>query len=285
MAGDTITRIQQIVSDLKQSWYFRVWALAWFTLALVVFSGMIILSKESSQAQKEQDIALWVENVTHIQFPRFHIRMDHRGNEIFAGNPVCTFGNNSVTLNTAPCQSWMGFQPPQNQCIAFNSDSMVALNDWSRGDQRISCEAITQGAGLNGNLMMAFEFEGENVYSFGALAYASTWFAPNDMTWILLQKNVLQQTKNHPTQELWESNLLYHSTQATPNVYNFTVIMSSFFVRFYQPRNMYNGWMAVGSIGGVGFFMACLHTLFMILIGLVLANTSSFLSNSHHERI
>jgi len=284
MAGETLVRIHQIIDDLRESWYFRVWAFVWLLLALVVFSGLIILSQESNRAKQENDIVLWVQNETQINFPRFHVRLDHRGNEVFQpGYPICTFGNQ--TINTAQCQPWFGFQPPQNQCVALETDKITAFNDWKRGDQRIQCEAITDGEGYNGNMMMAFEFEGQHVYSFGALAYASTWFAPNDMAWILLQKNMLQQTKNHPNVQLWESNLLYHSTVSQPNVYNFTTIMSSFLVRYYQPRNTYNGWMAVGSIGGVGFFMVCLHTLFMILIGFILANTSSFLSNSHHNKL
>jgi len=282
MAGDTIVRIQQIISDLRQSWYFRVWAFAWLVLALVTFSALIILSKDSSRAQNEEDIAFWVENATQITFPRFHLRMDHRGNEKFLTPPYCTYGANNLV--GSPCQSFMGFQPPLNQCVAFNSNDYVALNDWTRGDSRIYCEATTTGSGYNGNLMMAFEFEGQNTFSFGAGAFMSTWFAPNDMTRIQLQKNVLQKTRNEPTVDLWATNLIYESTNFQPNLYNLTLIMQSFYVNYFQPRNNYNGWMAVGNIGGVGYFMVCVHVLFTIIIGFFLANTSNFLANSSQEK-
>jgi len=283
MAGYTITRIQQIVDDLKTSWYFRVYSLAWLILALVVFSSMIILSRQSEKAHQENDIVMWVKNESQIQFPRFHLRLDHRSNEVFAYNPTCVFG--SQVLDVAECQSFMGFQPPMNQCVAFNSDSFTALNDWTRGDNRIYCEAESQGVGPNGNQMMAFEFEGQNHFHAGGGAFQSTWFAPNDMTWILLGKNVLKESKNKDSITLWDTNLVYHSTNVAPNFYNVTVIMQNFYVRYFEPRDAYNGWMAVGNIGGVGFFMAVLHTLTMIIVGLVLANSSTFLSNGndrHH---
>jgi len=193
MAGDTIVRFQQIISDLRQSWYFRVWAFAWLTLALVTFSALIILSQESNRAKEEHNIVMWVENSSQIQFPRFHFRMDPRGNEVFQSPLVCIFGSNAnqFVLVTQPCQSFFGFQPPLNQCIAFNSNEYTALNDWTRGDQRITCELYTQGQGYFGNQMIAFEFEGEqNFGGKGAQPFMSTWFAPNDMNWITLQKKM-----------------------------------------------------------------------------------------------
>jgi hypothetical protein len=276
MAGSTIERVKQIIHDLTHSWYFRAWSLAWLVLALVVFSAMIILSKESNQAQKEQDLAVWVENASSINFPGFHFRTHHQGNETFVYYS-CVFGASELTPQL--CQpDWRGNQPPMNICIAFNSNSFKAVNDMQFNESRIYCEIVTEGAGPQGNLMMAFELEGTNVFAWGAGAYASTWFQPNDMTWIMLQKNVLQKTKENPSIQLWERDLLYHSTNFLPHLYNVTVIMGSFYVRHFDPRDSYNGWMTIGDIGGVGFFMACIHTLIMIIIGLFMANSSTFLN-------
>jgi len=41
--------------------------------------------------------------------------------------------------------------------------------------------------------------------------------------------------------------------------------------------DIYNGWMTVGDIGGIAFFGVILHTIVMIIVGLFLANSSTFL--------
>jgi len=277
MVGQTVEKLRQIGSDLASSWYFRVWGLLWLLFALVVFSGLIILSQSSNQAQHEMDIQLWVQNVSSIQFPRFHFRLDHRGNEIFNTSGItCYFG--TTQLQILECQSWRGMQPAQNQCIAFNSDSYSALNDWNFGDSRIQCSLSTTGEGYQGNSMIAYELEGQNVYGLGAMAFASTEIAPTANAWVILEKNLL--TQNGNTVELWGRDLLYHSNAPVTNLYNVTSIMGSFLVRNFQPRDTYNGWMTVGDIGGVAFFCVILHTIVMAIIGLFMKNSSTFLAES-----
>jgi len=250
-------------------------------MALVVFSALIILSKQSNEAEREKDIQLWVENTTAITFPRFHVRLDHRSPAVFINNNCYSSG---VPLVPQACQSWDGFQPPMNQCIAFNSDEIVGVNDMSRDDSRISCTVTTTNGTYQGNMMMVFELEGQNVFSWGGNAYAGLWFGPNNNAWIMLEKNLLQATKHHEVFELWSRTLLYHSTASSTGYYNFTVIMGSYFVRHFEPKDTYNGWMTVGNIGGVGFFMVIIHTLAMIILGLFLSNTSTFLSGGSDSK-
>jgi len=278
MVGYTIEKIKQIGHDVAHSWYFRFWAISWLVFALVVFSALIILSKSSEAAAKQHDVVVWVENATAIQFPRIHFRFDHRGNETFQTYDCYA---NGVYLDPYPCMSWRGFEPPMNTCVAFNSEILTALNDWTRDDVRIQCEIGSNGAGYQGNMMMAFELEGQNIFSFGGNMYASIWIAPNNQAWVLLEKNVLQTSKTADQIQLWDRTLLYHSTVSTPNVYNVSVIMSSFFVRHFDPKDVYNGWMTIGDIGGVAFFMVILHTIVMIGIGIFFSNTSTFLTG--HE--
>jgi len=275
MAGETLEKIRQIIDDLTASWYFRIWAVTWLILALTTFSGMIILSKTSNQAQKQNDVVFWVENVTSIQFPRFHLRLDHRSSVIFHDSPQCVLGGQVLTAG--PCQMWMGFQPAMNQCVAFNSNSFTAQNSFGGWEtNRILCEAVTYG---EGNDMISFELEGINVFGIAAMAYEPTWFAPNDQIAVMLGKSIWHSSSGWV--ELWNKNLFYHSTMSVPNFYNLSVILQDFWVRVYEPRDTYNGWMAVGSIGGVGFFMTCLHTLVMIIVGLFMANNSTFLNGEH----
>jgi len=281
MVGVTIEKVKQIAHDIVHSWYFRFWAFSWLVFSLVVFSALIILSKSAEQAEQQKDVVIWVENVTSIQFPKFHFRFDHHGNETFASF-VCN-APNGVPLTPGPCTFWKGFQPPMNSCLSFNSDSVTAFNDWTLGDQRITCEIYSQGMGTDGNMMMAFELEGDNVFAAGGNQYASIWMAPNDMEWVLLEKSLLQAGKTSNQIELWERTLLYHSTIHETNFYNISVIMGSFYVTHFDPKDVYNGWMTIGDIGGVGFFMVILHTIFMIIIGLFFSNNSTFLNGSESK--
>jgi hypothetical protein len=277
MAGYTVEKLRQIGHDVAHSWYFRFWGVMWIVFAVVVFAGMIILSKSSNTAAKDRDVTMWIENATSITFPRFHIRTDHRGNETIT-TAECSY--EGQFLEPQLCQSWKGMAPSLQTCNAFASDTIVARNDWSRDDSRIYCTIQTTGVGQEGNTMVAFELEGTNVFSSGGNMYASIWLAPNDNAWVMLEKSVLQANKKHPQIELWQRTLLYHSTSSMPNYYNVTAIMGSYFVVHYEPKDVYNGWMAIGDIGGVAFFMVILHTIAMIVLGLFLTNTSQFLSGS-----
>jgi len=279
--SQTVDKIKQIFHDLSQSWYFRVWLLLWIISAIIVFSALVILSKTSATDQQQQDIAMWLTNASSIRYPRFHFRLDHRGEEIFT-DYSCSFGTQSLT--PAVCQGFPGMQPPpMNQCIAWNSDSFTAMNDLSimDADSRIYCEISTSGTGQQGNEMMSFGLEGQNVFGPAGLLL-STFFAPCDSTWLMLQKSTLQPTQGSQTLEFWNTDLLYHSTLNQTNLYNVTVIMGSYYVFNFQPRNSYNGWMTVGDIGGVSYFMVIIHTLVMVIIGLFLSNTSTFLTGSEH---
>lgn len=275
MAGQTAERFRQIFHDIAHSWYFRLWGLLWVLFALVVFSGLIILGKASNTAAKDRDVVTWMENATSIQFPRIHFRTDHRGNETFEYYSCNCEGQ---ILTAMPCAAWKGVVPPMEQCVAFDTDSYYAVNDHTRDDARVYCELITSGYGPDGNMMMAMELEGEYVFSWGGNRYSGTWFAPNDMTWIMLEKNILQASHKNPPIQLWQQTLMYHSTVSQPNLYNVTTIMGSFWVRHFDPKDTYNGWMAVGDIGGVAFFMVILHTIVMLIFGFFMSNTSTFLS-------
>jgi len=277
MAGYTIERVKQIGHDFGSSWYFRFWALFWLIAVLVTFSAMVILAKQARTSQQQKDIETWIENASQINFPNFHFRLDHHGSEVFS-NLQCVFG--SSILQNQNCQSFHGFQPAQNQCIAIWADNIVAVNDWNRETTRIQCTMETLGAGPQGNLIMAFDLEGEHVVGFTGGAFESTWFAPNDNAWIMLEKNLLQASKHEPQLQLWTKSLLYHSTMSNPNYYNVTVIMGSFFVNHWDPKVTYNGWMTVGNIGGVAFFMVCIQAIAMIIFGIFLSNNSTFLNGA-----
>jgi len=273
----TIERAKQIAHDLGHSWYFRFWGLFWFIFALVTFSALIILSKQAKVNQEHHDIEMFVENTTSINFPRFHFRVDHRGNETFSSVVCQTEG---IFLTNQQCSSFGGFIPPMSQCVAIAGDTVTAWNDRNRNDARIYCTIQTVGVPYEGNGMIAWELDGEHDMHFSGNPFFSTVFAPNDNCWLILEKNVLQSSKSEKKWDLWQTDLVYHSTNWQPKYYNLTTIMGTFLVRHFEPKDVYNGWMAVGNIGGVAFFMVIIHTILMIVFGLFLTNNSTFLTSS-----
>jgi len=275
--GYTIDKVKQMISDLQSSWYFRFWALFWIVSALVSFSALIILAEQAKVAQQQRDIQTWFENASTINYPRFHFRMDHHSSEVFA-NIGCTY--QGAFLKNEECQAWRDYQPAFNQCVAIWADSLTSSNWNLYEDPRIDCTIETLGSGFDGNLIMTFELEGTGVFSMSGEAFTSLYFAPNDKAWIMLEKNLFQLSKKDPVIQLWQTTLLYHSSMSQPNYYNVSVIIGSHFVRHMEPKDHYNGWMTVGDIGGVAFFMVVLHGMAMIVFGLVLTNDSTFLNGS-----
>jgi len=101
--------------------------------------------------------------------------------------------------------------------------------------------------------------------------------------WVLLRKAVYNtdQLTGHDSTgvDFWHRDLVYHSTATTLGHYSITTMISSFRVEHFEVADTYNGWMAVGDIGGFVFWMVVLHTFAMIMVGLAFPNDSGFLQN------
>jgi len=278
-------KIKAIAHDLAHSWYFRVWAVIWLIMALVVFSGLIILSQNAQGAQSQESIQMWIDNASSINYPRFHLRLDPMGQETFVTTPVCFYGSSATApLSTYACAQWHGQNLPMSVCVAYGSETIKVSNSMGNYNMSmITCTVNTRGVGVNNNTMMALGLEGNNTGTWGGMAFHSTYIAPNNMAWVFLEKNTFQMNKHSTVYDLWEKDLVYHSTQSMPNFYNVSVIIGSFFVRHFEPMDIYNGWMTVGDIGGLGFFGVILHTIVMIIVGLFLSNSSTFLNAEEHH--
>jgi len=278
MAGASFERIRQIAHDFQHSWYFRLWAVVWLVCALTVFSGLIILSKYAEKNNKYQDVEQWVENMSSINFPHVHFHLDPRGNEVFVSS-VCTDSNGNNIPQVA-CDFHHGGSPAQNICVAFVSENVVASQHPNYPNQggMFFCTLQTAGVGYNGN-MMNFGVEGPRVFEWNGAAYQGLTFFPNDMTWMMLKKTYFQRERHGDIVEIWDSQVMYHSSlHQNWNFYNVSVVMGDFFVDHLTQRDEFTGWMTVGSIGGVAFFMTVLHTIVMIIIGCLFTNNSTFLN-------
>jgi len=145
----------------------------------------------------------------------------------------------------------------------------------------IQCNITTDLPKPGQDQLLAWELEGSG--NWGPNMAASMWIAPNNNSWILLSKDNLK-GPNGQIGEKWERYLLYHSTISNPGSYQIWVIMDSFDVDTVTNHdNPYTGWMALGDIGGVAFFLLILHTIVMTVAGVFFTNSSSFLNKPNSQ--
>jgi len=267
--------VRTIIDDIRHSWYFRIYSALWLFCAVFTFAVLIILGQQSTEAQKEPTFQFWRENATQINFPRFHFFISSP-TDSFNQSVACTI--NGQPLQTIPC-TWRGRTEPTNRCQAVLAENVVVENQWSHSIERrrIQCAFTTNHASVSlDNLFVEFRLEGEHIAHFGANSYSSLLLAPNNNSWILLKKDYIT-FYGHPEREEWERELVYHSTVSQPGIYRVSVIINHFRIIHGEQTDVFTGWMAIGEIGGFGYFLLLLHTLVIILIGICFNNDAKFL--------
>jgi len=275
--ANTKLKITQIMEDIKNSWYFRFWLLFWIPCGLMAFVALIILGNISRQNQHHEDTKIWWENASEVYYPRFHFRLPENEGSIAGVN--CVY-DGTQTLSHSTCQSWRGLNMDISQCVALDSQGFGVQNSMkdSPWQETIQCN-VTAVSPTNTSLLLAWEIEDYSTNAdVGGNSYASIWIAPTTNAHVGLSKSVT--TFDHKPLNLWFRNLVYHSTVSEYGTYTVTIEMMSFGIFHYDKMNMYNPWRAVGDIGGFAFFVTLLHIAMMLIVGVCLSNTSTFLSQS-----
>jgi len=196
----------------------------------------------------------------------------------------CIF-DHSLQLATAPCAAWEGKTPDISQCVAVVSEGCALQNNFkdTPWQEVIQCN-VTAISPTNASLLLAWEIEDwqQNVVV-GENSYASIWVAPTAGAQIQLMKSVT--TFNHHQINLWDRNLVYHSTVHDFGLYSVWIQIQGNGVFHFDTMSMYNPWRAVGDIGGFAYFVFLAHIAAMIIIGLCMANNSSFLNQTNASGI
>jgi len=276
--GYTIDQIKLILNDIKSSWYFRIWATVWIGFMIVAFACFLVLVGISLRAGHEDDVRLWFKESPSITYPRFHFRSSTL--EVIE-SVICN--QNNVTVTTGYCQETGGVLPDIKHCVGVHADNFQVVNE--KGDfermhhQRIECVVTTNGS-YYGNTLIAWEIEGINVGAIGDNIYAGIWIAPNDRAWVLLEQAITELATQTSPQVSWRKDLIYHSTVFHNGTYNVATIIPTFHVMHSIASDSYDGWNALGDIGGFAFFMVMLHSFVLILFGLCFVNNSEWL---HHK--
>jgi len=286
--GQLFENLRHILDDFKTSWYFRIWAALWFVCALVAFIGMIELSVRSNEAGKEKDWNYWVENATSLEFPNFRFFFNHRGEstESFVGKASCH--HLGVPLVTGNCKG----EVDTTKCFTVASSGITVQNhiDSHEADETIYCSFNSTGFNDTINQLVGWELDFTHP-NLGSRYHNILWLAPRNPpgVWVLLRKAFIQPEGSMSSElagpsgiPIWEKSQVYHSTVSTPGHYVVRTTISSFRVNHYEQTNSYNGWMAVGGIGGFAFWMVILHTIVIAVVGFVFSNESRFLNGDSH---
>jgi len=268
MAGETIEKFKQAIHDLKESWYFRFWAVLWLVGVIVTFASFIVL------VSADRKVAVnWFEFSPPMNFPNFHFRVDGGSQRFF-------LTMNCIQPDGTPIQ-WVPCADPNTdttRCRAIHPTVAATMSRDNRMARSLNCQFTTNGTGPEGDIM-AFEVEGPMTFAeTDGAGDVATWFGPNSNTWLDMKRREIT-VKNFDL-TLWDVVPIYHSTIWNPQNYNATVMIGEFLVQYINIREMYSGWLVYGAIGGTGFFMVIIQTILMALLGICLSNTSVFLNSS-----
>jgi len=245
-----ISNLKGIIEDIKHSWYFRIWSFLWLFSVIFTFAVLILLGRRSTEAYLEPTFHFWSENASSINYPRFHFRSMH---DTFLGGVVCTHnGQIQVPLPCLPRHN--GEVIEFSKCQAFDVSNIAVENKRGNFANRILTCTFSTNFSIDPNYLVAYELEGHNVATYGPNSFSSIWFGPNNNTWILLNKAIVTFRGQIP-QEEWDRELVYHSTVWHRGSYVVSILINRFLVLHAEQDQRYDGWTALGEIGGFAFFL------------------------------
>jgi len=271
----TLENIRFALYDLKYSWYYRIWFLLSVVCIVTGFAALIIYSQKSEEAKLERDFRLSFEPVNQLNFPRFHFHVPPENSKtVEITGSACS--HNGLGVHTAPCESFNNAVPEISQCVAVVAESIVATAGRTApfGDKRIECfinTTIDPNTKESGMLVWAVERVGTTRGAPGSFLFV----APNFNAWIMLEP--VNTFFGGERRAEWESDLLYHSSGAIQGHYKIDTIISSFFIRDVARVDSFNGYRAIGNIGGLAYFLVILHTIVLVGFGACFKNNSKLL--------
>jgi hypothetical protein len=271
-------RFSVIVHDLKSSWYFRVWAVLWAICAVFVFVSLIILGARSTEADREQNWTYWRENATQIEFPGFHFRIEDPTQTITAS--WCNHAG--VALSLVACS----YGGSSSNCFKVDTTGIIAINKWGEpvSNTQIDCFINTTGYGLQDNLMLAWALDPHSGYSSNPY-HQVNYIGPDQGAYVFLEKEIVKPMHALDNGDtfltFWRRRVHYESTVKVNGQYYVSTAIETFGVGHFEQKDIYNGWMAMGDVGGFAFFLLILHTIVMLGLGVFLANDSKFLLGEH----
>jgi len=263
--AETKNRVDQIIDDVKSSWYFRFWLLVWFVCFIMFWVTLGVFGAKSNLAREEPSWRIWIENDTKsgLEFPPFFFKVQWHDVESIE-KASCTLDNNMIQQLACPGIT------DRAKCVEFKTNQEA-----TRRDGWIKCQIQTNGIRSEDRLIL-----------FGLdMGHNNTWgdkwdlfVGPNANAHIYLQRSAVKHNSGKKDFDFWQKELVYHSSIFTNNTYNVTIQYRSLDTMHYQEYDYYNGWMAVSDVGGFAFFMSIILSIVMVAVGCVFDNNSRFLN-------
>jgi len=270
--GQFAENLRAIQDDFKTSWYFRLWGGLWTICAIMAFVALIVLAAKANDARMHKDFNFFISQQSSIDFPAIRLRLSRRSeaNETFTGVPRCVHAG-AFVQGTQTCT---GDHAP-NTCYVLATDGFSAVYsqdpDQTFQQSNIVCNFSTTST-TGQNTMVAFEIEDNDPLGRGSLH-----IPPGFNIWVNIRQ--VNYIVNGVYSTTFRRELQNHGAVPLPNsMFAVTFHIKDFFVDTYEQKDNYNGWQAVGSIGGFAFFLVLLHTVVMMIVGIFLDNNSSFLN-------
>jgi len=287
-------------SDLRSSWYFRVWALGFLIICCAYLAGVIHISSIATVRSAKQNLRTWFSREQSLAFPDFFVSISPDG--IMAGESFAstTCQHDGILLTPAACQGGenphgppRGHTPPPNTCYNFFFSGVMAMApQWnnSNGSPMPPSNQATQNTIVCDFKVSTVNFSSAYDIVFG-VKYGDVgralngengmYIQSNQGTWVYLNA-LLFWEQNGTANTLWNSNLQYHSdmSHAFMQGYDFqvTTTIASFFVQNFQVEDDLDSWTVLALFGGlwIGLYFF-VFKIFMFFVGFCLANDSKFL--------
>jgi hypothetical protein len=268
--AETKHRVDQIIDDIKGSWYFRFWMLVWVVCFIMFWVTMGVFGAKSNMAREEPAWRVWIENDTKsgLEYPPFYFKL--QWDELAAKEEIisATCSNqNGMSIMPRACPGI----PNTKTCVEFQTNSEATSRH-----SRIKCYLLTN-ANRTEDRMILFGTDQQHNATWGDKWDLYMW--PNANAHIALQRTAVKRdAKGAKEFDFWTKELTYHSSVFTANQYNVTIEFRSVDTLHFQQYDYYNGWMAVSDIGGFAFFMSILLAVVMVAVGCIFDNDSKFLN-------
>jgi len=261
--GQIIDTLRTIKDDLLTSWYFRIWFLLWIVCAITVFVCMGFVSHRSSQELREPSYRVWYQNASDIHYPDYQISAQSLAN----------------TFISLTCSSDNGLPVQIKDCNRSGDPrwcKTVMASQFKNTYGRINCVIQTNPDEKVEHLLEWYPLS--NGTDVTPLPATNIWFGPNNNAWVMLEKTV--ESKDGHWNTVWHPTLLYHSTLSIVGTYRLTTLIQNTKVIHFDIADWYNGWEALGIIGGYTFSLFILHKIAMVIVGILLTNNSTFLGGN-----
>jgi len=275
-------KFHDLVHDIKHSWYFRIWGVLWIVCASVAFAGLIVLSRSAEKNQTEQGFRVWTDFPSQLLFPNFYVHLlPGEGADEQISQISCTYGPQNVSLSIGNCQFQSG--PELCSMVIANTTMAIAPQDNNgnadplHGSDSIFCAIwTTYNTTANNNTFNTVM--GVSIHHTRVPLY----IMPDQVANVRIEMETVQYW-GASSEETRYTAVTGVSSNYVPEGARFglSVRYNDFRVTHYQKTDLFNGWMGVGAIGGVAFFLYVLHTFVMGIIGCFIPNTSKFLGGAN----